>query len=147
LVAGTTLKDATARRLSRFHTAILRISRGRIGRRVVDNDMLLLTTHGRRSGRPHTVPLLYLRDGDDFLVIASWGGRDYHPDWYLNLMADPNVDVGFGGATRPVTARTTIGEERAAWWERAVEAHDGYGRYQSRTDREIPVVRLENVSG
>jgi deazaflavin-dependent oxidoreductase (nitroreductase family) len=140
------MKDATARRLSRFHAILLRLSRGRIGLRVVDNDMLLLTTRGRRSGRPHTVPLLYLRDGDDLIVIASWGGRDYHPDWYLNLTADPSAYVGFGGATRPVTARTTVGEERAAWWKRAVEAHDGYAGYQRRTDREIPIVRLEAVS-
>jgi deazaflavin-dependent oxidoreductase (nitroreductase family) len=80
------------------------------------------------------------------VVIASWGGRDYHPDWYLNLIDDPGAEVGFGGPTRPVTARTTTGQERAAWWERAVEAHDGYAGYQSRTDREIPIVRLEIVS-
>jgi deazaflavin-dependent oxidoreductase (nitroreductase family) len=116
-----------------------------VGRRVVDNDMLLLTTTGRRSGRSHTVPLLYLTEGDTVVVIASWGGRPYHPDWYLNLEADPHVEVQIAGMRRRMRARTAEPEERAAWWPRVVAAYDGYRAYQSRTDRQIPVVVLETA--
>jgi deazaflavin-dependent oxidoreductase (nitroreductase family) len=137
------MKDITARRLSRFHAGLFRMSGGRIGKRLVANDMLLLTTRGRTSGRAHTVPLLYLPDGEAVVVIASWGGRDYHPDWYLNLVADPAATVNIGGVSRPVTARTAAGKERATWWQRALRAYHGYRDYQSRTSREIPIVVLE----
>ena len=137
------MKDSTARRLSRLHTIVFRLSRGRIGRRLVDNDMLLLTTTGRSSGARHTVPLLYLGDGDTVVVIASWGGRDHHPDWYLNLLAEPAPTINVRGDKRQVVARTANPAERAAWWPRITAAYDGYTEYQSRTEREIPVVLLE----
>lgn len=138
------VKDATARVLSRFHRTVFRLTRGLIGRRLVDNDMLLLTTTGRRSGKPHTVPLLYLRDGDRLVVIASWGGRDRHPHWYLNLVEHPEVVVQEPfGRPRPMRARTATADERAVWWPKVLEAYEGYAVYESRTDREIPVVFLE----
>src|SRR5918994_5462186 len=80
-----TMRDATARRLSRLHVLVYRLTGGRIGRRLVNNDMLLLTTCGARTGRKHTVPLLYLRDGETLVVIASWGGRPKNPHWFTNL--------------------------------------------------------------
>ncbi len=122
---------------------LYRTTRGRVGRRLVANDMLLLTTLGRTSGRAHTVPLLYLPDHEAVVVIASWGGRDYHPDWYLNLVAKPAATVTISGVSRPVTARTAEGKERAIWWQRAHEAYPGYLAYQRRTRREIPIVVLE----
>jgi deazaflavin-dependent oxidoreductase (nitroreductase family) len=137
------VKDNTARRLSRLHTALFRATGGRVGKRLVANDMLLLTNNGRVSGRPHTVPLLYLRDGERFVVLASWGGRDVHPEWYLNLLADPNATVEVAEGRWQVTAHTAGGAERARWWARAVAAYDGYAAYQGRTEREIPVVFLE----
>ncbi len=136
------MRDATARRLSALHTSLYRLTRGRIGRRLVHNDMLLLTTTGRRSGRSHTVPLLYLRDRDDVLVIASWGGRDSPPDWYLNTTADPHVAVQIEGTSFAAAATVLNGTERDEWWERAVAAYDGYATYQARTAREIPILRL-----
>ena len=136
------MRDATARRLSRLHATVFRATRGRIGRRLVANDMLLLTTRGRRSGRLHTVPLLYLRDGDDVVVVASWGGRDYHPDWYLNLLAHPDASINLDGSERAVIARPAAPEERAIWWHRAAHAFPGYREYQGRTTREIPIVFL-----
>jgi deazaflavin-dependent oxidoreductase (nitroreductase family) len=139
------VRDATARRLSTLHTALYRLTGGRVGRRLVDNDMLLLTTVGRATGAPHTVPLLYLRDGGRFIVFASWGGRDHHPEWYRNLLADPNATVVIPGRSMPVHAGTLGGEERTVWWERAVAAYDGYAAYQARTEREIPVVALAPV--
>ena len=137
------LRDSTARRLSQLHARLYRVTGGRIGKRLVDNDMLLLTTRGRSTGRPHTVPLLFLQDGESLVVIASWGGRDYHPDWYLNLLADPTAQVNSNGTRRPVLARDARDGERALWWQRAQEAYPGYEEYQRRTGREIPIVLLE----
>lgn len=136
------MRDATARRLSTLHTTAYRLTKGRIGRRFVNNDMLLLTTRGRRSGRDHTVPLLYLRDGADAIVIASWGGRDHPPHWYSNLEREPRVRVQIDGARYTAVAEPLDEPDRTTWWLRAVEAYDGYRRYQRRTSRVIPVVRL-----
>jgi deazaflavin-dependent oxidoreductase (nitroreductase family) len=137
------VRDSTAKRLSTLHRVLFRLTGGRIGRRLVDNDMLLLTTTGRTSGAAHTVPLLYLTEGDNVIVIASWGGRPTHPEWYLNLEANPEVTVQIDGTRREMRARTADAEERATWWPRIVEAYRGYQEYQSRTDREIPVVILQ----
>lgn len=105
--------------------------------------MLLLTTKGRVTGEDHTVPLLYLRDGDRLVVVASYGGRPRHPAWYRNLLAEPSVRVQVDGSTMPMVARTASVEERSSWWPRIVEAYDDYSTYQSRTERQIPVVFLE----
>ncbi|MGH8941898.1 MAG: nitroreductase/quinone reductase family protein, partial [Acidimicrobiia bacterium] len=92
---------------------------------------------------PHTVPLLYLRDGDRFLVIASYGGRDRHPEWYLNLLADPSVTARVADRKVVLTARTASSAEREEWWPRVVASYGDYAVYQTRTDREIPIVTLE----
>ncbi len=136
------MRDATARRLSTLHTFLFRASGGRIGKRLVDNDMLLLTTTGRVSGNRHTVPLLYLGDDDRLIVFASWGGRDVHPEWYRNLVVSPHAHVELPGRSHAVEAATLHGDERELWWQRAVAAYDGYAEYQSRTNRQIPVVAL-----
>ena len=137
------MKDPAVRRWSRFHTRLYRFTNGLLGRRLVANDMLLLTTKGHRTGRPHTVPLLYLKDHEAFVVIASYGGRPEHPTWYQNLMADPEVTVQIEGTKTRMTARPADPEEREVWWPRIEAAYGGYSVYQSRTDREIPVVFLE----
>lgn len=140
------MRDRTAKTLSTIHTLIYRVTGGRIGRRLVDNDMLLLTTTGRMTGKPHTVPLLYLTDGSTLVVIASWGGRPSHPHWYQNLRHEPEAKVRLPDRSIRVVARTASAEERRAWWPKVVEAYDGYLAYQSRTDREIPVVFLEDAA-
>jgi deazaflavin-dependent oxidoreductase (nitroreductase family) len=89
------------------------------------------------------VPLLYLRDDNRLVVIASWGGRDEHPHWYLNLLANPEADAQVLDDRWSVTARTADPNERAVWWPKVLDAHDGYAVYESRTDREIPVVFLD----
>lgn len=137
------MRDSSVRRWSRIHTLLYKATGGVIGRRLVDNDMLLLTTTGRESGDRHTVPLLYLTDDGRYVVIASYGGRDRHPEWYLNLIEDPIVEVQTPGSNQRMAARTASPEERAEWWPRVVEAYHGYRAYQRRTDREIPVVFLE----
>lgn len=140
------MNDRLVRLLSRLHRGVFRATGGRVGRRLVDNDMLLLTTRGRRTGRDHTVPLLFLRDGRRVVVIASYGGRPRRPDWYLNLVADPMVTVETSEG-RWVGSATTAGpEERALWWPRVVAAYQGYADYQSRTDREISVVFIDPES-
>jgi deazaflavin-dependent oxidoreductase (nitroreductase family) len=136
------MRDGTAKFLSTIHTFTYRLTGGRVGRRLVDNDMLLLTTRGRRTGKPHTVPLLYLSDGDNLVVIASWGGRPHHPHWYANLETQPKAIVQVLDRRWGVTAEPMEASERAQWWPRIVGAHDGYAVYQARTDRPIPVIRL-----
>ena len=117
------MRDGTAKALSTIHTAVYRASGGRIGRRLVDNDMLLLTTVGRVTGTRHTVPLLYLEDDECLIVVASWGGRPNHPEWYLNLMANPNVGVQLPGRRFSAVAHTVDTAQRARWWPRIVDAY------------------------
>lgn len=137
------MRDRTAKYLSAVHADAFHLTRGRMGRRLVHNDILLLTTRGRKSGRPHTVPLLYLRGDTALVVIASWGGRPANPDWYENLMTSPRATVELPeGQILDVSARTATPEERASWWSRITDAYAGYIAYQSRTDRQIPVVFL-----
>ena len=91
------------------------------------------------------MPLLYLEDPPRIVVIASYGGRPEHPAWYRNLVASPRVRVQIGGRRQEMMARTATMDERAFWWPRVVSAYDGYRAYQSRTDRQIPIVFLEPV--
>jgi deazaflavin-dependent oxidoreductase (nitroreductase family) len=129
--------------MSALHTFAYRTSNGRLGRRLVNNDMLLLTTVGRSTGREHTVPLLYLREGDRLIVIASYGGRSEHPEWYRNLVVHPRASVQILGNRAEVAAKTMTEDERAAWWPQVVDAYGDYDVYQSRTDRQIPIVWLD----
>jgi deazaflavin-dependent oxidoreductase (nitroreductase family) len=103
---------------------------------------MLLTVTGRKSGQPHTSPLLYLKEGDTIVTVASKGGMDHHPVWYLNLKANPDVQVQIGKETRPMRARTATLEEKAAYWPKLVAMYRDYDDYQKRTKREIPVVIL-----
>jgi deazaflavin-dependent oxidoreductase (nitroreductase family) len=137
------MKDSTVRGLSRLHAFLMRASRGRLGRRLAHKDMLLLTTTGRKSGQSHTVPLLYLRDGSRLVVFASFGGRPYHPAWYLNILSEPRASVLVDGDSTLVHA--TIADEtgHSIWWPRAVAAYSGYADYQRKTSRKIPIVFLD----
>lgn len=141
------MRDATVRRLSRLHVRLYRLTRGLLGRRLVHNDMLLLTTYGSGTGREHTVPLLYLRDGDRLAVIASYGGRPDPPQWFHNLMANPEAVVQVRSRRWPVRARAATPEERREWWPRVLAAYHKYRVYQSNTDRVIPVVFLDPLGG
>lgn len=104
---------------------------------------LLLKTTGAKTGKERTVPLLYLRDGDNFVLIASRGGDARHPTWYVNLKANPEAEVFVGGEYVKCTASDAEGEERKRLWEKAVGVYDGYEKYKKRAgEREIPVVVL-----
>jgi deazaflavin-dependent oxidoreductase (nitroreductase family) len=106
---------------------------------------LLLTTTGRRSGQPRTTPLIYGRDGDRYLVVASRGGAPKHPDWYENLVAQPEVHVQVMADRFTARARTATPAEKPALWRTMTAIWPPYAEYQGRTTREIPVVILERV--
>jgi F420H(2)-dependent quinone reductase len=139
------LSRLIVRALSGLHIALYRLTRGRVGRRLARHDMLILTTTGRQSGRPHTVPLLYLRAKGDLAVIASYGGHPRHPDWYRNLLAHPRAEVQVDEERFPVIARTADPAERHRLWALAVAEYPGYAGYQEKTDRLIPVVLLRRA--
>ncbi|MGE5826937.1 MAG: nitroreductase family deazaflavin-dependent oxidoreductase [Micromonosporaceae bacterium] len=103
---------------------------------------LLLTTAGRRSGRARRTPLIYGRDDEEYLVVASKGGSDEDPQWYRNLVADPNVRLQVGADTFDATARTATPEQRQRLWAKMTEIWPVYEAYQERTARLIPVVLL-----
>ncbi len=133
--------------LSALHRAAYSASGGRLGKRLVGLPVLLLTTTGRRSGKPRTVPLTYFEDGDDIVLVASYGGGPSNPGWFLNLEAHPQVTVKIGSETRPLQARHATSEERARLWPRVVDGYRGYAAYQRRTAREIPLAVLSPPSG
>jgi deazaflavin-dependent oxidoreductase (nitroreductase family) len=134
------------RRAMGLHTVIYRVSGGRIGHTIpgVGGRMLLLDHVGAKSGAKRTSPLLYFRDGEDVVIVASKGGFPKHPAWYHNLMANPDTTVQVGSERRAVHARTANPEERKRLWPRAVKSYRGYADYQARSKgREIPLVILE----
>ncbi len=103
---------------------------------------LLLNATGRKSGTVHTSALIFARDGDDYLIVASYGGAPRHPAWYLNLQAQPNAEIQVKGDRIAVTARTASAAEKPRLWQLVTEAWPNYDVYQTRTDREIPIVVL-----
>lgn len=106
---------------------------------------LLLTTKGRKSGEPRTKPLIYEQDGDRYVIVASKGGAPEHPDWYRNLENDPNVELQVLDDVFPARARTAEGVERERLWQLVNQQWPDYEGYQTKTDREIPVVVLERA--
>ncbi len=106
-------------------------------------DTLLLTTKGSKSGEPRTTPLIYGRSGDDYLVVASNGGSDDPPSWYVNLERDPEAEVQVMDDVFKARAHDAGPDERPAMWDEMVGHWPHYDEYQSKTDREIPVVILE----
>lgn len=106
---------------------------------------LILTTTGRKSGEQRSTPLIYRTHGDDLLVVASKGGDDSPPLWYLNIQADPEVRVQVKGDRFTARARTATPQEKPQMWRRMAEVWPAYDEYQTKTDREIPVIVLERV--
>ena len=134
---------AAIRAIDRLHRLWWPLTRGTLEERVLGTPFVLLTTRGRQSGHERTVTLLAVRDGERLLLVASQGGNVRHPAWYLNLCAEPAVEVEWRGERGPWRARVAEGEERATLWPQVVAAYKHYARYQERTDREIPVIVLE----
>lgn len=136
------LRRAGITAMSRTHRALYRASRGRILGSVAGMPVLLLTTTGRRSGKPRTTPLTFFRDGSDLVVIGSNGGADRPPDWLLNLREHPRAVVTIGHSRLQVTAATAAAEQRDRLWPGITATYAGYAAYQERTLRQIPVVLL-----
>ena len=146
-MALTRLPDWFIRRVSSFHRNMLKLSGGKFLGAHKGEPMILLTTTGRKTGKPRTWPLLALRDGDAWVVTGSNGGHDRHPAWYLNLLANPDRTVTVGGLDAVVRARVADDAERAEWYPRFVALVPGYADYQRATTRIIPVVFLEPPTG
>jgi deazaflavin-dependent oxidoreductase (nitroreductase family) len=128
---------------SALHRTLYRLSRGRAANSVWHLSILLLTTTGRKSGTPRTTPLCYFTDGDDLIVVASNGGMDWFPDWWLNLLSEPRATVEIGRSRRTVVARQAAPDERERLWSALTAIAPGYLEYQKRTRREIPLGILQ----
>jgi deazaflavin-dependent oxidoreductase (nitroreductase family) len=141
--------DLQLKAMNTIHRGLLKISVGRLGWRAAGMPVLELTTTGRKSGQPRTVMLTSpVQEGDAIVIVASRGGDDHHPAWFLNLRDQPHVEVAFAGKPkRSMSARVATPQERAALWPRVTAAYKGYASYQTKTDREIPLVLLEPADG
>ncbi|HET8607612.1 MAG TPA: nitroreductase family deazaflavin-dependent oxidoreductase [Gaiellaceae bacterium] len=127
------------------HVRRYRETGGEVGHEWRGAHTLLLTTTGRRSGQERTTPLIYGRDGDRYVVVASKGGAPRHPAWYLNLSADPDVRLQVAAERFAARARTAGPGERERLWRLMAEIWPAYDEYVTRTEREIPVVVLERA--
>lgn len=120
-------------------------SNGVTGRRYSGKDALLITTRGRRSGLLRRTALFYAKDGERYVVVASNGGKPAHPAWYLNLLADPRVEVQDGAETFAARARPASAEERPQLWAMMAAIFPSYEGFRKKTSREIPVVVIERT--
>ena len=140
------LSAALQNAVTTVHSFLYRSSNGAIGGRLANSPVLLLTTTGRRSGRQRTVPLLYLMDGPNVVLVASNGGAVKHPTWWLNLQSTPEAWIQIKGNRRRVKAEQASSAEKQRLWPRLTAMYPGYKRYQEITDRDIPVVILRSIA-
>jgi len=140
--------DAMLKTMNTIHRGLLKISFGKVGWSAGKMPVLELTTIGRKSGRPRSVMLTSPHQiGETIVVVASRGGDDHHPAWFLNLSDNPAVKVKYkGGDEQPMTARVATAEERAEIWPKVTAKYKNYAGYQEKTEREIPLVMLEPSS-
>jgi F420H(2)-dependent quinone reductase len=133
------LSVAAQNLITAVHVFIYRATNGALGGRVLNSPVLLLTTRGRRSGKDRTVPLLYLADGDDVVLVASNGGAVRSPAWWLNLEAHPEAHIQVKDVRRQVRVVRATVEEKQRLWPLLTAMYSGYKQYQEITDRDIPV--------
>jgi deazaflavin-dependent oxidoreductase (nitroreductase family) len=136
--------DAMLKTMNALHRVLLKVSFGKVGWKVGTMPVLELTTTGRKSGQPRTVMLTSpIQEGDALIVVASKGGEDTHPAWFLNLRDDPSVKVSLAGKpAKPYTATVLADAERDELYPEVEQAYKGYAGYQTKTDRKIPLIRL-----
>lgn len=133
--------------MSKANARLYKASGGRIGGTFLQGaPVALLTTTGRKTGQPRVSPLLYLREGDRVVLVASQGGRADNPMWYLNLKANPKVSVQIRNEVLALTARDATAAERERYWPELVAIYSSFADYQSWTDRVIPVVICDTVT-
>ena len=140
--------DLALKAMNGVHRVMQKITFGKVGWQVGDMPVVELTTIGRKSGQPRTVLLTSpWQEGDVVVVVASRGGDDTHPAWFLNLRDNPEVEVALkGGPRTTMHAHVADAEERARLWPLVIKDHKNYAGYQTKTEREIPLVLLEPVS-
>lgn len=124
-----------------------RANEGKVGGRFAGAPMLLLATTGAKSGKRRINPLVYLPDGDRFVIIASKGGAPANPDWYYNLLANPETTIEVGTETVPVRAEVLTGEERDRLYAKQAAGRPAFAEYQAKTKRRIPVIALSRRNG
>ena len=132
--------------MGKLNVPLYRLSAGRLLGKVNEAPVLLLTTTGRKSGQRRTAPVVYLADGESYVVIGSNAGHSRTPAWSLNLKAKPEAEVEVGRKRVPVRARVAEGEERAGLWRRHNEQYSGFDEYEARTDRDIALFVLEPLA-
>jgi deazaflavin-dependent oxidoreductase (nitroreductase family) len=137
------MPDSWLKATGRLNVPVYRLSRGRLMNTVGTGPVLLLTSTGRRSGQERTAPVLYLKDGERFVVVGSNAGNARAPAWSYNLKANPDAEIEIRGDRRPVRARVAAGEERAELWRKVNEMYEGFDDYDAKTAREIAVFVLE----
>jgi len=140
------LKPGTIRWIGRLHAWLWKVTGGKLGNVFGSAPFMMLTTKGRMTGRPRTTPVLYLEDEADLIVVASFGGNDMHPAWYLNLESCPKAEVIVKDERRRVLARTLSPEEKELIWRRLVKMYPNFAVYQQRTSRQIPLLRLTEAT-
>lgn len=129
--------------LGHLNVWVYRRTNGRLGGRMAGAPVCILHHRGAKTDVEREAPLLYLRDGEDVVLVASMGGSPKHPAWYHNLRAHPDVEIELDGDRRPVTARVATQTERERLWPMLVKMYPSYADYQARTERVIPVVKCE----
>lgn len=138
------LKDLVAKAVTSFHRVVFRATNGKVGGRGMGMPVVELHTTGRKTGKRRSTMLTTpLQEDGRVVLVASYGGDDRHPTWFLNLREDPDVELTMHGVTTPMRAHVASGEERERLWRDLTAKHQNYAGYQERTDREIPVVVLE----
>jgi deazaflavin-dependent oxidoreductase (nitroreductase family) len=136
-------KDLIFKVVTGVHRTVYDLSKGKVAGKALGMPVLKLTTVGRKSGDRRTTMLTSpLLENDDVILIASFGGDDRNPAWYLNLVADPDVEIEIDGSKRLMRARDADGAERTRLWDAVTAVHKNYADYQRKTEREIPVVVL-----
>lgn len=129
-----------------IHVFLYRISKGKLGGTLGNFPILLLTTTGRKSGLARTTPLVYLRNGEEYLIAASAGGADRNPVWFLNLQNKPEAVIEVNGKTFNTQAAITVDTERTQLYERFKAQGDNFVQYEQSTTRPIPIIRLQPVT-
>jgi deazaflavin-dependent oxidoreductase (nitroreductase family) len=136
--------DGLLKTMNAIHRAVFRASGGKLLGRVAGMPVVDLETKGRKSGQLRRSMLTSpVQDGEAIVLVASRGGDPHHPAWYHNLKADPDVTITMGGKRRPMRARVATPDEKNELWPKVVAKYKGYGQYQTRTTRDIPLVILE----
>ena len=138
------LKPRTIRLIGRLHAWVWKLTGGKLGNAFGRAPFMMLTTRGRITGRERTTPVLYLQDGADLIVVASFGGNDMYPAWFLNLERCPEAEVIINDERQRLLATRISPEKKRLIWPRLIEMYPNFAIYQQRTQREIPLLRLSD---